>query len=421
MTFSDLACRALQLTSREGSPAITTPGELSKALFAAIPPAPIPSAPPPPVRRPAPSDYAIDPDDDPYWPGRKRPGLAAEGYGGPPPTARDGIAAGYGGSSPWDGTAGGGGWGDYDRGPANGWPADDQRLAATDYGHYPDGGYGGPQPAQRGNTAPYGDYGAADAYVAGAGAYSDGRTDYAGPGERTPGHRGAPGGRGSSRGGRRGQRSLPLIGATKIPVRILAAAGAFVVVAAVATIAFWPSGGAKPQVGSHATDKPTTPVASVATLQPVKATGFDPLNPSDHDNENSQYASSAIDRSPTSSWQSQWYKTPEFGGLKAGAGLLIEMAKPVTFRSVVVTFGTAQPGSDVKLLVGNSDERSAANLSSMKTVATETNVSGKVTFRISSSVKGRFLVIWFTKLPPKSGSGHWYMGEVFDVAVRGVG
>ena len=74
MTFSDLACRAMQLTSREGSPAITSPGELSKALSAAIPPAPIPSAPPPPAWRPNQADYGIDPDDDPYWPGRKRPG-----------------------------------------------------------------------------------------------------------------------------------------------------------------------------------------------------------------------------------------------------------------------------------------------------------------------------------------------------------
>ena len=32
------------------------------------------------------------------------------------------------------------------------------------------------------------------------------------------------------------------------------------------------------------------------------------------------------------------------------------MAKPVTFRSVVVNFGPAQPGNDVKLLVGNSDD-----------------------------------------------------------------
>jgi eukaryotic-like serine/threonine-protein kinase len=388
MIFSDLACRALQLSSREGSPAITTPGEFSKALFAAIPPAPVPSAPPPPVYRSNPSDFAVDPDDDPYWPGRKR--------------NRDADV----------GTAAGG-WRDYDRGPSTGWPGDD-RYAATDYGRGPAGGYGGQPP--RDGTAMYGngDYAAADPYAAGAGAYANGQADLGRPGERAPGHR--------SNYGKRGPRSLPLIGSTKIPVRILAAAGALVLVAVVATVTFWPSSGPKPLTGSHASSGPTTPVtSSVTALQPVKATGFDPLNLADQNNENSQYAANAIDKSSRSFWASQWYKSSEFGGLKTGAGLLIEMAKPVTFRSVVVTFGTVPPGSDVKLLVGNSDERSQANLSSMTTVASANGASGKVTFRVTSSVKGRFLVIWFTKLPPKSGSGQWYMAQVFNVVVHGIG
>ena len=189
-----------------------------------------------------------------------------------------------------------------------------------------------------------------------------------------------------------------------------------------ATVTFWPSSGPKPQAGSHASSRPTTPVtSSITTLPPVKATGFDPLSPGDGDNENSKNAPNATDKSPRSFWASQWYKSPEFGGLKAGAGLLIEMAKPVTFRSVVVTFGTVPPGSNVKLLVGNSDERSQANLSSMTTVASASGASGKVTFRIKSSVKGQFLVIWFTKLPPKSGPGNWFMAQVFNVAIRGIG
>jgi serine/threonine protein kinase len=394
LTFSDLACRALQLTSREGSPAITTPGELSKALFATIPPAPVPSAPPPPAYRTNPSDYAIDPDDDPYWPGRKRNRDADVGTQA-------------------------GGWREYDRGPSTGWQGDD-RYAATDYGRQPDGSHaGGPQ----GGTAMYGngDYPAADPYAAGAGAYANGQADYGRPAERPPGHRGAPGGRGTGH-GRRTQRSLPIIGATKIPVGILAAAGALVLVAVVATVTFWPTSGPKPQAGNHASSRPTTPVtSSITTLPPVKATGFDPLSPSDGDNENTRQAPNAIDKSLGSFWASQWYKSPEFGGLKAGAGLLIEMAKPVTFRSVVVTFGTVPPGSDVKLLVGNSDERSQANLGSMTTVASASGASGKVTFRIKSSVKGRFLVVWFTKLPAKSGPGQWYMAQVFNVAIRGIG
>ncbi len=67
-TFSDLACAAMRLPSRGGGQEITTPGELSSALMAVLPPAPIPSAPPPPVRRERTAEYG----SDPYWPGRKR-------------------------------------------------------------------------------------------------------------------------------------------------------------------------------------------------------------------------------------------------------------------------------------------------------------------------------------------------------------
>ena len=218
----------MQLTSREGSPAITTPGELSKALFATIPPAPIPSAPPPPAYRSNPSDYAIDPDDDPYWPGRKR--------------NRDADVGGQ-----------AGGWRDYDHGPSTGWQGDDRDWPPLTMGVIPmspmlAGPEAVPPSTAMGTTRRL------DPYAAGPGLLPMARLDYARPAERPPGHRAAPGGRGA-RHGRRAQRSLPLIGATKIPVGILAAAGALVLVAVVATVTFWPSGGPKPQAGNHATSQ----------------------------------------------------------------------------------------------------------------------------------------------------------------------
>jgi hypothetical protein len=338
MTFSDLACRAMHLRSREGSPPVVTPGELASALMAALPPAPIPSAPPPPARRGRRSEFREGSSDDPYWPGRERAG----------------------------------GWRDYDGRPTGEWQFDDQARSESDRASYQDRTFGG---------------GADDL-----------------EGAQRHGHR--PGA-----GRRRGQRALP--------VKIAAAAGALVVVAAVAAVALSPGGRARHQVSGHHRAKKTVPT-SFGTLVPVKATGFDPLTSPKHDkgNENTQYAPYAIDSNMRSAWDSQWYATAEFGGLKAGAGLLLDMGKPVTFRSVAVTFGSI-PGADVSLLVGNSATRSAANLQSMTTVATQNDVGGLVTFRISSGATGRFLVIWFTKLPPKRG-GH-FMAAVYNVVVHGIG
>ena len=354
MTFSDLACRAMHLQSREGSPPVVTPGELASALMAALPPAPIPSAPPPPARRGRRPESREDSSDDPYWPGRERAG---------------GDYAG--------------GWRDYDGRATGEWQFDDQARSESDWASYQDRTFG---------------------------SGADGL-------EGAERH-----GRRSGAAGRRGQRALPIAGATRLPVKILAAAGALVVVAAVAALALSPGGSGRHQAGGgHHRAKNIVPTTSITTLVPVKATGFDPLNAyHDKSNENTQYAPYAIDSSAGSAWDSQWYRTAEFGGLKAGAGLLLDMGKPVTFRSVLVTFGS-RPGADVSLLVGNSATRSAANLQSMTTVATQNDVGGPVTFRITNSTAGRYLVIWFTKLPPKPGSGHLFMAVVYNVVVRGIG
>jgi len=368
MAFSDLACRAMHLQSREGDPPVVTPGELASALLAALPPAPIPSAPPPPARRDRRADFRENPSDDPYWPGRQRAGGEYTG-----------------------------GWRGYDGRQTGDWQIDDQAGSGPDWERYEDGAFG----------AGADDFDSAERHGHRVGA---GSRDQAG--------RSARAGR-----GRRGQRGSQYPGATKLPVKVVAAAGLLVVVAVVAAVTLLPGGSsARHHAPGHHRPKETPPTTSVTTLVPVKATGFDPLTSAKHDksNENTQYAPYAIDSSTRSAWDSQWYKTAVFGGLKAGAGLLLDMGKSVTVRSVQVQFG-AIPGADVKILIGSSPTRSAANLDSMKTVAEENDVSGPVTFRINSPAAGQFLVIWFTKLPPKPGSGHWFMAAVHNVVVTGTG
>jgi hypothetical protein len=194
-----------------------------------------------------------------------------------------------------------------------------------------------------------------------------------------------------------------------------------VVAATIAAVTLWPSNGGKHGATGSKHPHHTAPVAAVTTLRPEAATGFDPLTSAKNDpgNENSAYAQYAIDGSAQTAWTTQWYQSPEFGGLKTGSGLLLEMPGADTYRSVTVNFGSI-PGADVSILVGSSPARSAANLASMTKVAGGNDVSGQVTFRITKSVTGRYLIIWFTKLPPKPGSGHWYMGQVDNVVVRGL-
>ena len=195
------------------------------------------------------------------------------------------------------------------------------------------------------------------------------------------------------------------------------AGAAVLVVVAVAAFMLWPGSGSpkgRPHPGR------STPLTSVSQLQPARAQGFDPLtSPSaDPSNEETQNAKYAIDGSMSTDWSSQWYASPEFGQLKPGSGLMIDMGRQVRFSTVTVTF-SAEQGAQVKILVGNSNDRSKQNLDSMTPVASANNPTGTYTFRITSQAAGRYLVIWFTRLPPQPGSTGKYEAQVFNVSIRG--
>ena len=61
-------------------------------------------------------------------------------------------------------------------------------------------------------------------------------------------------------------------------------------------------------------------------LKPVSAHGFDALNLADTGDENNNQAANVLnDRN--GGWSSQDYVTAEFGNLKAGTGLILDMGQ----------------------------------------------------------------------------------------------
>ena len=214
-----------------------------------------------------------------------------------------------------------------------------------------------------------------------------------------------------------GRRLTPASIEPRLAKGIIIAGVSVLVVAAIAAFTLWPSGGTpkgQPNPGR------STPLTSASSLRPVGASGFDALtSPSaDPGNEDSQTAKYAIDGSPRTAWDSQWYFSAEFGLLKTGSGLIIDMGRTVKFSTVTITFNSV-PGASVKLLVGSSAARSKQNLDSMTTVASSDNPTGTVPFHITSTATGRYLVIWFTKLAPAPGAKGKFEAQIFNVAVKG--
>lgn len=174
-----------------------------------------------------------------------------------------------------------------------------------------------------------------------------------------------------------------------------------------------------PPAGGGRTHSSSPSPASDVVLAPTGARGFD---------ETSTNAGYAIDHDPSTEWDTQWYRgNPVFGGLKQGSGLILDMGRAVTLSSVDVLFG-AIPGANVQIMIGNTaSPQSQATVSSYTTVATATDVAGDHLFQVTSKASGRYVLIWFTRLPPMSGSvgksqaDSRYEAKIFNIIVRGRG
>jgi serine/threonine protein kinase len=165
---------------------------------------------------------------------------------------------------------------------------------------------------------------------------------------------------------------------------------------------------------------PTTPSTSKnGVLEPVSAQAFE---------DNPAGADLAIGNNPAAAWQTyQYIGSPYFGRLQQGSGLILDMGRPVRLSSVQVTF-ESNPGADVQIKIGNpsnpsppqNDPAVAQSIaSSMTTVAQRSDVTGTVTFPVSSKASGQYILIWFTKLAPMAGHPNKFQGDISDVVVKG--
>jgi hypothetical protein len=136
---------------------------------------------------------------------------------------------------------------------------------------------------------------------------------------------------------------------------------------------------------------------------------FGPEGRSDGDSPG--FASRAIDDG-AQPWYSSSYPSPEFGHLRTGTGLLLDMGKTVTVSSVRLTLG-GQPGAAVQVRVGD-----IAVLGDMFIVSAATDVGGTVRLPTEVRASGRYVLIWFTELPPV-GHGE-YRVSVYNATVDGI-
>jgi cytoskeletal protein RodZ len=153
----------------------------------------------------------------------------------------------------------------------------------------------------------------------------------------------------------------------------------------------------------------TAPAFPVQALTPASATAFGPGGTVDGDNP--QNAPLAIDGDPSTAWYTNWYTTAAFGNLKTGTGLLIYMGHRITLTGVEVTLGDTK-GADLELRAGTK-----ADLADLPVVASASDAGGAVPLSLASPIRARYILLWFTSLPPDSAGT--YQASVYGVTVTG--
>ena len=169
---------------------------------------------------------------------------------------------------------------------------------------------------------------------------------------------------------------------------------------------------------SRSTSSSPSTAAAAVPLKPVAASVYNTAPNSVGDDDPSD-TSAAIDSDTSTFWHTSFYfNNPAFGGLKPGAGLLVDMGRPVRLSELTVQFG-ATCCTHVQIELGNTSTVSEAARGTFTPVQSSGSAAGSTTFNVTSKATGRYVLIWITGLPPLAGQSGKYETMIYNVTVRG--
>jgi hypothetical protein len=173
--------------------------------------------------------------------------------------------------------------------------------------------------------------------------------------------------------------------------------------------------------GTHPTTSHSATPDKGTVLTPASVSTFNVLG---DDTEDAAEAPNAIDGKTSTFWATDSYKGfANFGKLKAGTGLIIDMGHAVRLSQVQVDVGTICC-TTAEIYLGNSNAMSKStalrNFTLVGKSATSTASNGTLTYSVKSQVTGRYVLVWLTgNLPADPGSSGNYQGRIYNVALRG--
>jgi hypothetical protein len=142
-----------------------------------------------------------------------------------------------------------------------------------------------------------------------------------------------------------------------------------------------------------------TPSASAGPVAVRRTSSFDPSGGSGITEQNGTF-------------ETEHYASADFGGLKQGVGLVLDLGSKHRVRAVRLNVLTG--GLGLKLYALDSPPSSTSDLGSP--VGSLSSAAGHVTLRDSASAAHRYLVVWVSRLAPSQGK---FKAAFTDVKVRG--
>lgn len=160
-----------------------------------------------------------------------------------------------------------------------------------------------------------------------------------------------------------------------------------------------------PPAPAPATPAPLAAATAAGPIAILSATGFDPEG---DESEGNSKAARVYDGDVNTSWTSEGYATADFGSLKKGVGVLVNLGQSTSVRQVTLDLGS----DPADITVYASADRS---LDGATRIGSSTGASGQVKIEAAEKMpKAQYVIVWFTTLAPDGGQ---YRASVAEIAL----
>jgi hypothetical protein len=169
---------------------------------------------------------------------------------------------------------------------------------------------------------------------------------------------------------------------------------------------------------------PTTPAdprAGPPQAIPLTASQLRIVDPPPGNRDELEGVAALVDDDPSTSWRTdRYFGDPQFGGIKPGMGILIDLGEERYLASVKVELATG--GAVAELRTGDGDPGNTTDgddrihQSYTRVGEPQSDGSTMVFSAFDTETTYRYLLVWFTELPPDEDG---YRVEVLQVTVEG--